>query len=606
MQSIEDRNATSIAPRWQILAIAFVAVVCAGRLLYSLGMDIHPDEAYYWTWSRMLDWSFNDQGPGIAFYIALFTTPFGDTIFALKLGAAVAAFVAILLLFYTAVEMRLGVLRSFLALGIMTLLPGFFGGALMLLHDSALLLCWTAALYCTVRYVYRRELLCFYLIFVFLGLGVLTKYTMVFFALSIVLWFFLEKSVRPLVKSVHFWAAVLLGAVLSTPLLIWNMQNDWEGIQAIVHLRSAEAAPGQPTEALFLLGQALSFSPLWLLLFVAVAVVTIGRYLFGQYHRLRGDGFRLGPVLERFNPLEYLRAPVEADEVAREYLRGRAAQRFVLIQSLILPGYFLLMSTEIMVQPNWVFPSYPAMALVIAANRIEFPVLWMRRAYDSLYALGLVFVIVFDLFILFSVSLTAYMPGNVQPFWIPGNRVRGFREAIAVVEADRRKTDPTAAVATNRYQDAALASWYMDGQPFVTSMNILQKNQYSFWPGLERGKNYYIFAIQENTCEKAALFWGPILKYMFEEVHPMPERDIVLDGVIVKRVNAFHAKNFQNNWDGQLAEYLNERVVLDFMPNLKGKYTGVTSKKGQKTISREIGKVYFSKRGKTVDECSVY
>ena len=51
------------------------------------GIAIHPDEAYYWTWSRRLDWAYYDLNLGIAFYIRLFTSLLGENYLALKLAA---------------------------------------------------------------------------------------------------------------------------------------------------------------------------------------------------------------------------------------------------------------------------------------------------------------------------------------------------------------------------------------------------------------------------------------------------------------------------------------------------------------------------------------
>ncbi len=593
------------------LAIIAVLFLCGARLVYSLGMDIHPDEAYYWTWSRILDFSYNDQGPGIALYIALFTKIFGHTTFALKLGAAVAAALALISIYFTAKEMWLGEIRAWLALSLMALIPGFFGGALLLLHDSVLMVCWCAGLYFLVRFLRRREWVAFYLVFVFLGLGVLGKYTMVFFAISIVILFFCERSVRPLIKTVHFWIAVLIGAALTAPIVIWNVRNDWEGIDAIIHLRSAGGANfAEVTTGLYLAGQLLTFSPIWLLLFVLIILVGLYRWFGGLWRRWKDEGFAPGRLLTRWrealSPHEFFRAVEEPDEATRQFVRGRAIVRFVIIQSLILPVYFLLFSLENTVQANWVFPSYSAMVLVIAANRIEFKDRGRRLVYDGMLAVGLLFVLVFDFFILFSGPLVARLPGNIDPFWIPENRVRGFREVITAVEAEGRRKDPSALFAANRYQDAAIASWYLSGQPYVPSINILQKNQYSFWPGLVPGRNYIVFAVQENTCEKAALFWGPILESMFEEVEEFPEGEVKVDGAVVKRYNLFYAKNFKYEWDALLVEYLTSKIILDFMPNLKGKFVGLASKEGQRSVSDAMSKMYLSKKGKAAGECSVF
>src|SRR5262245_56692399 len=108
-----------------------------------MGMEIIPDEAYYWTWSRKLDLSFYDQGPGVALYIKFFTSIFGDTHFALKFAANIAGFIVSLLLYLTALNLEFSALQLLWVLLFTQLLPGFFGGTMLIMHDTPLLLFWS-------------------------------------------------------------------------------------------------------------------------------------------------------------------------------------------------------------------------------------------------------------------------------------------------------------------------------------------------------------------------------------------------------------------------------------------------------------------------------
>ncbi|MBF8261431.1 MAG: conserved membrane protein of unknown function, partial [candidate division NC10 bacterium] len=55
--------------------------IASGRL------DLAPDEAHYWTWSKRLDWSYYSKGPMVAYLIALSTRLGGDTDFYVRLPA---------------------------------------------------------------------------------------------------------------------------------------------------------------------------------------------------------------------------------------------------------------------------------------------------------------------------------------------------------------------------------------------------------------------------------------------------------------------------------------------------------------------------------------
>ena len=64
-----------------------VAVLTAYRLwvIGHLGIDLYVDEAYYWGWSRALDWGYFSKPPVIAALIAASTRLLGDSIIAIKL-----------------------------------------------------------------------------------------------------------------------------------------------------------------------------------------------------------------------------------------------------------------------------------------------------------------------------------------------------------------------------------------------------------------------------------------------------------------------------------------------------------------------------------------
>ena len=46
--------------------VVVVALLALWRLHLSQALQLHPDEAYYWLWSRYLDWSYFDHPPMVA------------------------------------------------------------------------------------------------------------------------------------------------------------------------------------------------------------------------------------------------------------------------------------------------------------------------------------------------------------------------------------------------------------------------------------------------------------------------------------------------------------------------------------------------------------
>src|SRR5712672_3145144 len=60
----------------------FLVLAATGLLLVYLAcdcpLDLAPDEAHYWDWSRHLDWSYYSKGPGVAWLIRLSCELFGE------------------------------------------------------------------------------------------------------------------------------------------------------------------------------------------------------------------------------------------------------------------------------------------------------------------------------------------------------------------------------------------------------------------------------------------------------------------------------------------------------------------------------------------------
>ena len=58
--------------RWRgsaMLVVLAVALLRVAYLAWTCPLDLAPDEAHYWDWSRHLDWSYYSKGPLVAWLI---------------------------------------------------------------------------------------------------------------------------------------------------------------------------------------------------------------------------------------------------------------------------------------------------------------------------------------------------------------------------------------------------------------------------------------------------------------------------------------------------------------------------------------------------------
>src|SRR4029450_11337090 len=112
----------------------FLVVVTTARLWYLQQgyLELSPDEAHYWEWSRRLDWSYYSKGPFVAYLIAISTALGGATELFVRLPAVVLSGGTTILV-YRLVDALLRDVRLALAsVGLLHITPLFAAGSLLM------------------------------------------------------------------------------------------------------------------------------------------------------------------------------------------------------------------------------------------------------------------------------------------------------------------------------------------------------------------------------------------------------------------------------------------------------------------------------------------
>ena len=131
-------------PNYRALAVGWVAAATVIRLVCVGPLPLGNGEAYYYTWSRFLDWSYYDHPPLVAWMVRL-TTLFGSSPAAVRLGPILAAG-AFGLLFYRLAERLFRPRAAFFALVLVTALPVFLGSSFVLNPEAPLAPLWVGFL----------------------------------------------------------------------------------------------------------------------------------------------------------------------------------------------------------------------------------------------------------------------------------------------------------------------------------------------------------------------------------------------------------------------------------------------------------------------------
>jgi 4-amino-4-deoxy-L-arabinose transferase-like glycosyltransferase len=97
-------------PDWKpslAAALALTGVLTGLRLLalFNTPLELYPDEAQYWLWSRELAWGYYSKPPMVAWLIAAGTAVGGDDEPWIRLGATLAHAVAPLALYAAATRL---------------------------------------------------------------------------------------------------------------------------------------------------------------------------------------------------------------------------------------------------------------------------------------------------------------------------------------------------------------------------------------------------------------------------------------------------------------------------------------------------------------------
>jgi 4-amino-4-deoxy-L-arabinose transferase-like glycosyltransferase len=210
--------------------LAFLGVLIVLTWLRIEALRVNPiglyfDEAQYWMWSRTFDWGYFTKPPLIAWVIATTTTLAGtDAEWAIRLGAPIAHAIAGIAIFALGRNMY-GAWAGFWAgLGYL-LMPGVVGSSNLISTDALLLPLWSLALFSMWRLVVTRAWIWAIALGLFVGVGSLAKYAMLYFILCTALAAYWMPPVRKALASGRGIIAFFIALAVLTPNIIWNVEH---------------------------------------------------------------------------------------------------------------------------------------------------------------------------------------------------------------------------------------------------------------------------------------------------------------------------------------------------------------------------------------------
>ena len=217
--------------KYSSYVILLIAISIIVRAFLASRLELGNDEVYYVLYARYPDWSHFDHPLMVGFFIQLFSLNllFESELF-IRLSSIVIGAINIWLMFQIGTMIkspRVGFIAALLYVASIysTVIAGIF-----ILPDTPQSFFWLISIYLMIKIlpseiIYRRTGLMMLLLGIILGLGILSKYTTVFLWLGMGLYFLFYK--RAWFKSPYLYLALFLTVLVSSPILIWNYQNDW-------------------------------------------------------------------------------------------------------------------------------------------------------------------------------------------------------------------------------------------------------------------------------------------------------------------------------------------------------------------------------------------
>jgi undecaprenyl-diphosphatase len=449
-------------------------------------LDVSPDEAHYWEWSRRLDFSYYSKGPVIAYLIAFTTWLMGDTIFGIR-------FFSPLLLALSSVVIYLFTRELFpddkddkrpcIAGLLLQITPLFAPFGVLMTIDSPFIFFWSVSLYLFWKAInsnassvmrngltvntHNASLISHHgfsywlLLGLTVGLGLLTKYTMAFFYLCASFIFLFFRDQRHWLKRKGPYVALAASVIVFSPVIIWNSAHDWVTVKHTAG--QAHIAEGFK----------ISFKHFVEFLGSQIGVLTPLLFFIVMYGAIK-------QYVAKYT------SPISLN-----------SSRFLFWFWAPVLGFFLLKSLQAKVQANWAMPAY--ITAFIAATDFFFS--------REIFTRGIKILIAAAFIIALSVTLVAHYPAilDLPVKMDPSSRLRGWKElgikAGKLYNSMKSRGSRNVFLFSDKYQVSGELAFYTSGKPKTYCVNLGRRmNQYDIWGGFDKLIGYdAIFVTIDNV-----------------------------------------------------------------------------------------------------------
>jgi hypothetical protein len=223
--------------KYSAFILIFVIIKVGLNLLAISHFGFHRDELLHLALGDHLDWGYKEVPPFIALLAKISTTIFGDSVFASRIFSTF--FSGLIIWFTGQIVIEFGGRKFAITLALLTIIfaPAFVASGYLFQPVVFDQLWWVLSVYLIIRYINTSLPKYIYLLGAVIGIGMLTKYTMAFFAIALILGLLITKQ-RKILWNRHAIGAVLIAILIFLPNLIWQFQHH---LPVITHMKTLRA-----------------------------------------------------------------------------------------------------------------------------------------------------------------------------------------------------------------------------------------------------------------------------------------------------------------------------------------------------------------------------
>ena len=213
------------------LVAVVIALLTAARVaaVIATPLNLGPDEAQYWSWSLTPALGYFSKPPLIAWIIGASTAICGDGEACIRISSPLFHAASAIVLYFAGRAFYDARVGAWAALTY-TVMPGTSFSSLLITTDVPLLFFWSVGLLALAKLRQSSSVAWAIVLGVALGLGLLSKYAMLYFVLGAGLAFLSNVQGRRLMLSRSGWIALVVTLLVFAPNIFWNVTHHFETV----------------------------------------------------------------------------------------------------------------------------------------------------------------------------------------------------------------------------------------------------------------------------------------------------------------------------------------------------------------------------------------